>query len=183
MGVVRRLVRFLIVALVTSAVLAVVVIQIGSLSGRWRLVPILSGSMAPEMATGSIAVVVPVAPSAVHVGDVLVFAAPVKNHLVVVHRLVKRLPDPSGPIYSTKGDANTGIDPWRFRIVGPTAWRVERVISDPGLLLLAADRPWVRFSLVAIVVATLATSFLTRIWRKEPTNKSAISDATLTTGS
>lgn len=76
----------------------------------WRLQVVLSGSMAPAMPVGSVAVVKPVDPSQVREGMALAFVDPADPARLVTHRVVE-VSDARGSAYfRTKGDANATVD-------------------------------------------------------------------------
>ena len=70
-----------------SGVVAVVtlVVVVGTVTGQMRLLPVLSGSMAPEYPTGSAVVVTPEPVSALRVDQVVVYHIPVLDHHLVMH--------------------------------------------------------------------------------------------------
>src|SRR5581483_7955327 len=68
--------------LLFAAVSVLVFVGVGPLTGAYRLATVLSGSMAPAMPVGSVAVLVPESPAAVRPGDVITFQAPTPDHPV-----------------------------------------------------------------------------------------------------
>lgn len=66
---------------------------------------VLSGSMEPSIQVGSIVVIRPQATYTV--GDVITFGADNRQNIPVTHRII----DQTGARFSTKGDANSNIDP------------------------------------------------------------------------
>lgn len=77
-------------------------------SGNYRLFAVLSGSMAPAIQTGSLAMVVP--RGDYQNGDVITFADPAQKGLPVTHRIVEIQTDGDKNFYITKGDANNAPD-------------------------------------------------------------------------
>lgn len=135
-----------------------------------RLVPILTGSMAPTAPAGSLAVTVPVAGTDVHPGDVVAFRAPrpyeVPDHRPILHRVaaVTAAPgDPTQLVMTTEGDANPGPDPWRVVLTGAQVGRA--VVTVPHLGHLLAGGRWGTLSGVAGVLALLGAA---RLWRTPP---------------
>lgn len=157
------------IAMTAAALLlvGVVVVQLGSITGRWKLTPILSGSMGRGMPVGSVAVAVPINASDVRAGDVLVFKAPTPERPVMAHRVNRRIADPSGPVFETKGDANPGIDAWQFRVVGSTAWRVDYVLPSVGRMVIVANEPLTRFGVLLAAVAVCTWFCVRWIWRPD----------------
>lgn len=148
---------------VVAVVLAVIAIPTALLvlsawvTGR-SLQVVESGSMAPTIPVGSLAVVAPVRPAEVAVGDVLVFDAEGRG-LPTSHRVVAITPATTteGASFTTQGDANAtpdaepvpatavrgvvthhvpGLGSW----IGLLAWPVGPVLLvGVPLLLLAVD--------------------------------------------
>ena len=70
---------------------------------------VTGGSMEPTIHKGSLAIVEPVSPRTVRVGDVITF-----DHYaqVTTHRVIAvDATDPSDPVFTTRGDANQAADP------------------------------------------------------------------------
>ena len=106
--------------------------------GQLRVMPVLTGSMAPGIPVGTLVAVTPV--SSVHVGEVIMFVPPGATR-PVLHRVVSL----DGGVH-TKGDANTAADPWvlsggfwRLRWASPEFGRALAVVRaslhGPGLLV------------------------------------------------
>jgi len=73
-----------------------------------------SGSMSPAMPVGALAVVVPIAPGDVKVGDIITFKPPpdptIRNPDVTVSHRVVEVQNEDGLYFVTKGDANEEPD-------------------------------------------------------------------------
>jgi signal peptidase I len=70
---------------------------------------VTGGSMEPSIAKGALVIVAPVAPGTIAVGDVITF-----EHYgqVTTHRVVAvDATNPASPTFTTRGDANTAVDP------------------------------------------------------------------------
>ncbi len=99
--------------------------------GHWKLDVIQTGSMGDVVPRKSIAVVAPVDPHAVAVGDVVEFRlrgfGPTR---VTLHRIVRRI-DKDGTVYfATQGDANGSPDPLLVPttdVLGIMKFHVDRV--------------------------------------------------------
>jgi signal peptidase len=111
----------------------------------WKFQPVLTGSMAPTMPPGSLAVVQPADPSRIAVGTMIVFEDPLERGRQVAHRVIQVVP--GSPLrYSTKGDANVRPDPMPVPITsvsGVVGWTIPglgTIISTmagvPAILLL-----------------------------------------------
>src|SRR5207245_3565389 len=110
----------------TSALGVVVIVAAGLLAGTalgsFRVLPILSGSMAPALPTGALALAVPEAPAKLKPGAIVVFRRPLANREVVAHRVMSVVAGQGGVIVESKGDANARLDPWRVVLRGDQVW-------------------------------------------------------------
>jgi signal peptidase len=150
----RRLRRFgnLAAGGVVLLILAVAAVPaIGHLTGDFRILPVLSGSMEPEMARGDAAWVRSVPLEDLAVGDVLVFDPPTEEGTegdrTTIHRVIELVPADEvaptdrreGAAYvRTKGDANEVEDPWVAAVTDDHVWVHERTVPQVGTLLTAA---------------------------------------------
>lgn len=77
---------------------------------------VLSGSMKPEIPTGSFVLVDPIdsreGAEQVKVGDVVTFLPYPDNPTSVTHRVVSIAATTDGPVLTTQGDALASVDPW-----------------------------------------------------------------------
>lgn len=94
-----------------------------SLTGHVRFQPVLTGSMAPRIPTGTLVAVTPVLPTQLRVGEVVMFLPPrpwgTPTGGPILHRIVALTHSPDGhPQIRTKGDANTAMDPWTIDASG-----------------------------------------------------------------
>lgn len=111
----------------------------------WRFQPVQTGSMAPAMPAGALAVVQPVDPSRVAPGTIVVFTDPQDRSRLVAHRIIRQLPG-EPPRYETKGDANLAADPFPVPVTdlqGIVGWNVpglgafvSTVSGGPAVVLL-----------------------------------------------
>ncbi|SDE82754.1 signal peptidase I [Pseudonocardia oroxyli] len=93
-------------ALALACALAILPLLVGG-----KALTVLSGSMEPTLPVGSVAVIRPVEPARLGVGDVVNFTdrdASTGEARVVTHRIVAVQP---GPRFVTRGDANPVDDP------------------------------------------------------------------------
>jgi signal peptidase len=114
------------------------------------------------------AVVVPVDPSSIGVGDVITFEAPVAGRPVVTHRVVEVLENGSTPVIRTKGDANSAPDGWTARISGSVAWRRVAVIPFAGRVVNVLRTPIVHDITVYAIPLLLLVVCLASIWTHRP---------------
>ena len=162
--------------LLAGAVLVLVAVGLGPLTGTYRLATVLTGSMAPGMPAGSMAVLVPVDPAAVRVGDVITYEAPLPDHRVVTHRVVDIVAGGPHPVLRTKGDANAAADPWTARLSGSPAWRRVAVVPRAGTVIRALRAAPVHRATVRLIPLMLLTVMLLGIWfpRLEPARRVAV---------
>ena len=71
---------------------------------------ILTGSMEPNLPQGALVLALPVNPTAVEVGDIIVFKSGKESSTVVSHRVIE-VSNNGGLFFTTKGDANENPDP------------------------------------------------------------------------
>src|SRR5688500_2025485 len=98
------------------------VISLGPRTGRFQVMTVLTGSMAPSAPQGSLAFVAPKPADDLRVGDVLTYAVPVEDHHVVTHRVIEIRRSNGTIVVRTKGDANDAPDPWVAEIHDETVW-------------------------------------------------------------
>lgn len=88
-----------------------------------RLAVVLSGSMEPGMPMGSLAVMSPVDPYTIEVGDIIAFNPPWESEATISHRVVEVL----SVGFGTKGDANEAPDPYVIPfedVIGKVSWHI-----------------------------------------------------------
>jgi signal peptidase len=150
------------------AVIAAAAVVLGSATGRWRIVPVLSGSMQPAINAGDLALVVPQPVADVRPGQVIVYAIPIGDRHVEIHRVVHVSHGPLGTDVVTEGDANSSPDPWTARLNGPRVWRVSSSVRWLGYAVLFIGRPAVRIACLLLGVALLLAVGLRWIWSAPP---------------
>ncbi|MBC3763133.1 signal peptidase I [Quadrisphaera oryzae] len=130
-GAARNALRGLVTVLAVAALVAVLAalgaaVVVPRAAGATPLV-VLTGSMAPGIPPGSVAVVRPVDPASLHVGDVVTYEV-AGGGALVTHRVVGTGHDASGALQlTTRGDANDDDDP----LVPASAVRGELWYSVP----------------------------------------------------
>jgi signal peptidase len=182
---VRRLAGLVSSLLVVGCFAVAAVPLYGQITGRWRLLPVLSGSMEPDMTRGDLAWVEPKPLAELAVDDVLVFNSPPRGSTPsrrVIHR-VTELVDPSrirpsdlkpGTVYvRTKGDANPDADPWIAAIGSETVWVRTKIVPELGRPLLATENRSVRILVPLLGAAMLAGWGATALLRKDPEERDA----------
>ncbi len=163
------------------SVLGLVALGLGPRLGHYRTLTVLSGSMEPEIPTGSVVVVTPKPLREVRVGDVIVFNAPTDGR-PVTHRVIEVLEDGNRPLIRTKGDANASADPWNARLLDEPAWEVRTAVPGIGHAVLWLRQPVVRQAAVLGAPVLLAVIWLVQIWRRpreelEPAGEASRVDA------
>jgi signal peptidase len=132
-----------------------------------RLVPVLTGSMAPGIPAGSLVLTTHQAAADVRPGQVVAFRPPSaytarENGRLVMHRIVSVTQTPTGLQTVTRGDANTSRDPWTLSLSPDAALGRERV-SVPHLGRIVAGGPLAAACLLLGLAALgLAASRITR---------------------
>jgi signal peptidase I len=152
------------------AVVGVLVLSVGTFTGWLSIQTVPTGSMEPTIRKGSVILVDPVPVDDVEVGDIIVFAAPESGRMTV-HRVATIDHDGDGrPVFTTRGDANNGPDPWRLTVDGEHLHRVRYAVPVVGGLLLKLSEPTMRLALAATGAALVLGFGLHHIWRK-PTDE------------
>ena len=145
-------------ALTTGAVLGSVCLALVVLGAvvDATLVVFKTGSMAPTMPTGALAVVRQVDAVDVAVGDVVTVTRDGK--LPITHRVVEASADPAvpgGAVLVLRGDANGSVDPAPYEVtrVGRVVWSMPQL----GSWVEGAQRPLV-LGVATLLVAGLAVT-------------------------
>ena len=95
-----------VVCLVVIALLLIV--SVLPITGNFKILTVLSGSMEPTIHTGSIVAVKPA--SDYIIGDIITFGKISKTEVPTTHRIFDIKLQEGKPIYITKGDANNSPD-------------------------------------------------------------------------
>jgi signal peptidase I len=158
-GIVRRLLDALLIALIVLVLLGVALGKLVPLTGRETIV-IGGQSMEPAVPLGAAVVIHRVDPGALAPGDIVSLKAGPQNTLYT-HRIVAVIDRSDGRWVQTKGDANTEQDPTPVP-VSAIVGRAELVIPLAGYLILLMTIPAGVLFLVG-----LAASFLAGAWLLE----------------
>lgn len=148
------------VALIVLGLLITLVSVIPAVMG-WVPLTILSGSMAPSMPAGSLAVVAPIDVDErenIPIGTVITYMPHPDSDELVTHRVIVRNTASNGSVsYILKGDANDTADP---APVLPKQIRAEKKYSIPFagrvLMLLTPDVKFIGRILLASVLLVYA---------------------------
>ena len=104
----RRATDVLLAALVLGVLVVGLLALLAPVAGG-RLLAIRSGSMAPSMGVGSLALVLPVEPASLATGDVV--SVTLTGGTVLTHRIDTVVEQDDGRMFRLKGDANPAADP------------------------------------------------------------------------
>jgi signal peptidase len=178
----RRGALHLVGAVLASACLAVTVLLpvtlvLGTVTGKWRVVTVVSDSMKPAMPVGSLLLVTSRPATELAPGDVLVYDPPVGPERTISHRVVSLAETSEGIVITTKGDANATPDPWRAVVGRQPVWTVAFAVPHLGLVphLLGQVGPWtlVRYGLPGAALAWLLQGLATPSSRRRPRGRHA----------
>jgi signal peptidase len=116
-----------------------------------------SGSMSPAMPAGALALVVPIAPEDVKVGNIITFKLPpdptIKNPDVTVSHRVVDVQNEEGLYFVTKGDANEEQDPFLLpaaNIQGKVIFNIPRLGYVTNSIMRYV-RSWLGFILLVCI--------------------------------
>ena len=159
----RRILGAVLVVAVLGG-LAVVGVNVGL--GRWQIHPVLSGSMRPGLAVGSVVVMQREPVSDLAVRDVILTNPPGEPHFDIVHRVVSITPAPGGPVVQTMGDDNSAPDPWRVKIRSPYIYQARFSVPLLGYVALYLHGPRGRKTLLAIAAFLLLLAAAGSLWQR-----------------
>lgn len=134
------------------AVIAVLlVVSVLPITGNYKVLTVLSGSMEPAIKTGSVVVVKP--SQDYKIGDIITFGEMSKTKTPTSHRIHDIKVVDGQPVYITKGDANNAPDQREItgkEIIGKVLFSVPYV----GFAVDVAKKPF-GFMLIIIVPAVV----------------------------
>ncbi|RDD54114.1 MAG: signal peptidase I [Candidatus Korarchaeota archaeon NZ13-K] len=107
-GIVREIASLLAVLIIFLVIFQVIIPQVSGVPTPFTVVT--SGSMRPTLEPGDLVIVVGCDPYQLAEGDIIVFRVPWSENMVV-HRIVRIVRSPAGPMFYTKGDNNAIADP------------------------------------------------------------------------
>jgi signal peptidase len=121
------------------------------ITGNFKVLTVLSGSMEPSIKTGSIVAVKPA--SDYKIGDVITFGPYSKTQVPTTHRIQEMRVVGGEPVYITKGDANNAPDVREVQkkdVIG----KVLFDIPYAGFAVASAKKP-LGFAIIIIVPALI----------------------------
>lgn len=126
------------IGIVVCVIVVLLPLTVPKLFG-YEIYGILSQSMEPEIASGSVIYVKDIAPEDVEVGDVITFKMSAKSDVVATHRVVEVLLDEKA--FVTKGDNNDAVDssPVSFdRLLGITVFSLP-YLGELSILIYSVN--------------------------------------------
>jgi signal peptidase len=159
-------VRLLLDVTVAAAIAVFAFLAVGPRVLPYQTVTMLTGSMRPMIEPGSVAVEVSEPVAALRPGQVISFHAPVSGHPVVTHRVVSVRRVSSQVLVQTRGDANSGNDPWTAVVHGARVWQVRAVIPWLGSALRMLRQPTMHAVVGYVAPAALLCWFVAEVWRR-----------------
>lgn len=129
----------------------------------YKLKVVKSGSMEPEIHTGSVVMIRPTADYAE--GDIVTFGENSKDSVPTTHRIVAVRVVEGAVFYQTKGDANDSPDGGEIHkdeIIGKVAFTVPFL----GYVIEAARTPLGFFFLIIVPASIVAIGEIGTIWRE-----------------
>lgn len=163
----KAIFRWSVRIIVAAAVVLFAAVALGPMTGKYQLLSVLTGSMNPTSPAGSLVFETPVAPSEIHVGDVITYQAPVGDRPVVTHRIIDIKTDDIGQVMiNTKGDANPAADPWDAVLGEGQVWKVGFTVPFLGGLVQSMRTPFAHVLTMSLVPLILCFTLLRSIWRR-----------------
>ena len=133
----RRRILHLVKLTVACLTLAVsVALAISVVTMHLGVRAVLTGSMRPDFGPGAALLTERIAVDAIKPGMVVLFVPPGEHH-EYAHRVTSVTLSKTGPIITTKGDANMAIDPWHAKLVTPYANQVIGSVPGIGTVFVA----------------------------------------------
>jgi len=133
------------------------VVSVLPITGNYKVLTVLSGSMQPDIKMGSVVVVKPHSTSSgqadYKIGDIITFGEISKTKTPTTHRIYEIKVENSQPIYITKGDANNAPDQKEItgkEIIGKVLFDIPYV----GYAVDTAKKPF-GFMLIIVVPAVI----------------------------
>lgn len=146
-------ISFAIIIVAILLLISVVMTKSGDVPdiGGYSFLRVITGSMEPEIKTGSVVVVKDIEPSQVQVGDVIsfYFYDDGVNGAINTHRVTNVEQDGQQYLYTTKGDANVIEDSYKTKdsdLVGKVVFHSYII----GVVIRLAANPLVFFPLIIV---------------------------------
>ncbi len=148
------------------AALVFLFLAVGPRFFNYQTSTMLTGSMSPGINPGDVVVSVRTPVSELKVGDVITYSIPIDDHRIETHRVASIKRDAGATSVTTKGDANTGADPWTAVLSEDYVYTQAAIVPHLGEGIRALRQPLVQSVLLYGASALLVVLVLTAIWRK-----------------
>lgn len=149
------------------------IVSVLPISGNFKVMTVLSGSMEPEIKTGSIVVVKP--SDEYGIGDIITFNSAGKSGIPTTHRIVEMKVNEGVPVYITQGDANNAPD---TREITNSDIQGRLVLDVPyiGFAVDFARKPLGFLVIIgipaAVIICDEARKIIRELKKKEPRDSS-----------
>lgn len=145
-----KTIYYIFIAFIATIAL-LLIISVLPITGNYKVMTVLSGSMEPTIKMGSIVVVKP--QENYKIGDIITFTSYNKKKTPITHRIYDMEVVGGYPVYITKGDANNAPDPKKITkkdIIGKVIFSIPYV----GYAVDFARKP-IGFIFIVIVPAAI----------------------------
>ena len=142
---------------------ALLLAVVGAMLLGERPVVVLSGSMEPAFSPGDVLIERRVEPRQVEIGQIVTFHEPGSDRSIT-HRVRSVEARGAKLIFTTKGDADNGVQRWSIDAggeLGQPQWRIPRV----GYAVMLAKTPIGLILVVLLPLLLLAGWEIYRVWR------------------
>lgn len=128
---------------------------------------ITGGSMSGSFERGSLVFEREVPVSELRVGDIITYLPPPESGIreLVTHRIDSIEPTQQGPVFRTRGDANSSADNWTFMLEAPTQARLDVAVPYAGWVLIALADKELRMIIIGVPAAMIAIRSLLEVIR------------------
>lgn len=152
--------------LLVVAALVFLFLAVGPRFLSYQTSTMLTGSMSPGINPGDVVVSVKTPVSELKVGDVITYSIPIDDHRIETHRVASIKREAGATSVTTKGDANSGADPWVAVLSEDYVYTEAGVVPYLGDVIRALRQPLVQSVLLHGASALLVVVVLTAIWKK-----------------
>ncbi len=148
---------------VAIIIVLLIIISAFPVTGNFKILVVQSGSMEPNIHTGSVVVVKPEA--SYQEGDVITFKSRGGKFDSITHRIVKIGDSGTGKVFTTKGDANNANDTDTVssdQIIGKVLFSIPYF----GYAVATAKQPIGFLALIIIPAALIIIEEVLKIWKE-----------------
>ena len=139
------------------------IISVFSITGNFKVLTVLSGSMEPTIKTGAIVVAKPA--NDYKIGDIITFGPNTKTQSPTTHRIYDIKVVGGTPVYITKGDANNAPDTKEIQksdIIGKVLFNVPYL----GYVVDFAKKPYGFILIIAVPAVAIIADEMRKIWKE-----------------